>query len=346
MPEPGIILVCKFKEIFLGMAESKMKKFFKTTWELLSGTFTGFLNDRGLKLSAALAYYTLFSIAPLLILIISLASIFFGRDAVNGHVVEQITTLVGKPAAIQIQEMIKSATISGKSYIALTIGAVIVVIGATSTFIEIQDSINIIWGVKVKPKRGWLKLIKDRLLSSSMILGLSFILIASLVVNGFVHALSDSLSRILPNLTIILFKAINLGITFIVITVLFGIIFKFLPDVRIKWKNVRMGALFTACLFMIGQYLIGLYIEFTHQGSTYGAAGSLIVILVWIYYTAAILYLGAEFTRFYSDHYGIKIEPAEYAVFVQEQEIEPDTVDDAPEKLVKAEDAEPLVTKK
>lgn len=322
------------------MPESKTKKFFHTAWDLLVGTFTGFLNDRGLKLSAALAYYTLFSIAPLLILIISLASIFYGSKAVNGQVVGQITTLVGKGAAVQIQEMIKSVTLAGKSYIAFTVGAIVLLVGATSTFIEIQDSINIIWGVKVKPKRGWLKLLKDRLLSSSLILGLSFILIASLVVNGFVTALSDSLSHILPSLTIILFKVVNLAITFIVITVLFGIIFKFLPDVRIKWKNVRMGALFTACLFMIGQYAIGMYINFTHQGSTYGAAGSLIVILVWIYYTAAILYLGAEFTRFYSDHYGIKIEPAEYAVFVQEKEIEPDTVDEAPEKHVEAESTE------
>lgn len=322
------------------MPESKTKKFFHTAWDLLVGTFTGFLNDRGLKLSAALAYYTLFSIAPLLILIISLASIFYGSKAVNGQVVGQITTLVGKGAAVQIQEMIKSVTLAGKSYIAFTVGAIVLLVGATSTFIEIQDSINIIWGVKVKPKRGWLKLLKDRLLSSSLILGLSFILIASLVVNGFVTALSDSLSHTLPSLTIILFKVVNLAITFIVITVLFGIIFKFLPDVRIKWKNVRMGALFTACLFMIGQYAIGMYINFTHQGSTYGAAGSLIVILVWIYYTAAILYLGAEFTRFYSDHYGIKIEPAEYAVFVQEKEIEPDTVDEAPEKHVEAESTE------
>lgn len=323
------------------MTAAQRKSFLKNSWEIVSGTFTGFLNDRGLKLSAALAYYTLFSLAPLLILVISLASIFYGHDAVNGQVVAKITSLVGKGAAEQIQGMIKSVTLSGKSYTALTVGIVILVIGATSTFIEIQDSINIIWGVKVKPKRGWLKLLKDRLLSSSLILGLSFILIASLIVNGFVTALSESLSRILPHLTIILFKGINLAIQFLVITVLFGIIFRFLPDVKIKWKNVRMGALFTACLFMVGQYLINVYINFTHQGSTYGAAGSIIVILVWIYYTAAILYLGAEFTRYYSDHYGIKIEPAEYAVFVQEQEIEPATVSKAPEKHTKASDTEP-----
>ncbi len=323
------------------MTAAQRKSFLKNSWEIVSGTFTGFLNDRGLKLSAALAYYTLFSLAPLLILVISLASIFYGHDAVNGQVVAKITSLVGKGAAEQIQGMIKSVTLSGKSYTALTVGIVILVIGATSTFIEIQDSINIIWGVKVKPKRGWLKLLKDRLLSSSLILGLSFILIASLIVNGFVTALSESLSRILPHLTIILFKGINLAIQFLVITVLFGIIFRFLPDVKIKWKNVRMGALFTACLFMVGQYLINVYINFTHQGSTYGAAGSIIVILVWIYYTAAILYLGAEFTRYYSDHYGIKIEPAEYAVFVQEQEIEPATVSKAPEKHTKTSDTEP-----
>ena len=300
----------------------RVKNFFKVIWEMLLGTFTNFSNDRGLKLSASLAYYTVFSLAPLLILVISLASIFYGHAAVDGTIVEKITALVGKDAAAQIQEMILHVTLTGKTHLAFALGIIILIIGATSTFIEIQDSINIIWGVKIKPKRGWLKLIQDRLLSSSLIIGLGFILIASLVITGLIDALSESLGKVLPWFTVVVFRFINLGVTFIVITVLFAIIFKFLPDVKIKWKNVRMGAIFTSILFMCGQYFISYYLRLTHQGSAYGAAGSIIVILVWIYYTSVILYLGAEFTRYYADHFGIKIEPAEYAVFVLQQEVE------------------------
>jgi len=296
--------------------------FFANTWAVLRDAFNGFLDDRCLKLSAALAYYTIFSLAPLLVLIMTMASIFLGEEAIQGQIFGQINGLVGNQAAKQIQDMIKSVSLSGKTNSALAFGLVTLLIGATSIFVEIQDSVNQIWRVKAKPKQGWLKILKDRLLSSSLVVSLGFLLLVSLVVNGLVLTLSDGLNRLLPGLGVYLISAVNFVISTGVVSVLFGVIFKVLPDAKIAWSDVRWGAFFTALLFMLGQFLIGLYIDTTGTESTYGAAGSLIVILTWIYYTAAILYFGAEFTLAYANHFGIRIEPADGAVYVEQTERE------------------------
>jgi membrane protein len=298
------------------------KEYFKQMWKILVATFMGFINDNGLKLSASLAYYTVFSIAPLLILIISLAGLFMPPDVATGRLYPQIAHYVGSQAALQIQDILKNLQLAGKSGTAVVVGVVTLLIGASSIFIEIQDSLNIIWRVKAKPKRGWLKLIQNRFLSFSLIISLGFLLLASLIINLLMNALSNWIERFLHTITTLLIKGINLGITFIIISVLFGIIFKFLPDVKIKWKDVRSGAFFTAILFMLGQYAINLYIQYTAKSSAYGAAGSILVILVWIYYTAAILYIGAEYTQVYAEAIGSKIEPADYAVHVQQTEVE------------------------
>ena len=289
---------------------------------MIVATFTGFINDNGLKLSASLAYYTVFSAAPLLILIISLTSTFLGHDAINNNLYPQIKEYVGSQAATQIQEIIKNLQFSGKTGIALVTGTIVLLVGASSMFVEIQDSLNIIWRVKAKPKRGWLKLVQNRFLSFSLIISLGFLLLVSLMINIAVSALSAKLAHFLPGVTVLVLGGINLAITLIVIAVLFGIIFKVLPDVKIHWANVRMGAIFTTILFMIGQYLIGQYIQYTAQGSAYGAAGSIIIILIWIYYSSAILYIGAEFTQVYAEATGCHIEPADYAVHVEQTEVE------------------------
>ncbi|MCJ8211775.1 YihY/virulence factor BrkB family protein [Mucilaginibacter sp. RS28] len=291
---------------------------------VLKATFSGFSNDNGLKLSASLAYYTVFSIAPLLILILSLAGIFLGPQATSASdsLYHQIDQYVGKEAAKQIQDVIKNLQFSGKSGIALISGIVTLLIGASSIFIEIQDSLNMIWRVKAKPKKGWLKMLQNRFISFSLIVSLGFLLLVSLLVNIIVNAISDKISHFLPVITERLIELINLGISFLVISTLFGIIFKFLPDVKIKWKDVRSGAFFTAILFMIGQFLISIYLRYSAQGSAYGAAGSIIVVLVWIYYTAAILYIGAEFTQVFAEANGSYLEPAEYAVHVKQEEVE------------------------
>jgi len=291
---------------------------------ILKAAYAGFSDDMALKFSASLAYYTIFSLAPLLLLLISIAGIVLGKDAIQGKVFSEINGMVGNDAAKQIQDMIKSLEMSGKSTISVIIGVVTLIIGATTVFGEIQQSINIIWQVKPKPKKGWLKMIKDRVLSGSMIVTLGFLLLVSLVLNGALTAVSDHLKNFLPDITVTIFNIIGIVFSFIVITVLFGVIFKVLPDAKISWKDVRSGAIFTAILFMIGRLVIGIYIEKSGTSSTYGAAGSLIVILLWIYYTAAILYFGAEFTRAYVDFKGKRIEPADYAVHIEQKEEEKD----------------------
>jgi membrane protein len=298
------------------------KAYFKQFYKILIATFMGFINDNGLKLSASLAYYTVFSIAPLLILIISLAGLVLGPDAAANRLYPQIAHYVGSGAALQIQEILTKLQLSGKSGVGVVVGVITLLIGASSIFIEIQDSLNIIWRVKAKPKKGWLKLVQNRFLSFSLIISLGFLLLASLIINILMTALGSRIEHFLPAITGLLLKGVNLGITLLVISVLFGIIFKFLPDVKIKWRDVRSGAIFTAVFFMGGQYLINLYIKFTAQSSTYGAAGSILVILVWIYYTSAILYIGAEFTQVYAEAIGSHIEPADYAVHVQQTEVE------------------------
>ncbi|GGB16916.1 YihY/virulence factor BrkB family protein [Mucilaginibacter rubeus] len=301
------------------------KAYFKQLWKVLLASFTGFSKDNGLKLSASLAYYTVFSIAPLLIIVISVAGLVFGQDAATERLYPEIVRYVGKTPAAQIQDALKHLALSGKSGIAVVIGVVTLLLGASSIFIEIQDSLNIIWRVKAKPKSGWMQLLKNRFVSFSLIISLGFLLLASLIINLIISALKDQIQHFFPGIdsfTKVFVQVLNLGITLVVITTLFGIIFKFLPDVKIKWRDVRSGAVFTAILFMIGQYLISLYIQYTAQGSAYGAAGSIIVILVWIYYTSAILYIGAEFTQVFAEASGSHIEPADYAVHVQQTEVE------------------------
>ena len=304
------------------MTKPKTREFFKKLPKVLLATFNGFGEDKGLKLSASLAYYTVFSIGPLLLLLMSLVSIFYGGEAIRGRIFDELNGLLGASAAAQIQEIIKNITFSGKTNFALVASIATLFIGATSVFIEIQDSLNMIWKLKAKPKKGWLAFIKNRLLSSSLIISLGFLMIVTLVVNGAIEALMDVIRQYFDSIAEILLYVINLIVTFVVITVLFGIIFKFLPDAKIKWKHVRTGAIFTAILFMIGRYLISLYIAQTATESTYGAAGAIVVLLVWIYYSAVILYIGAEFTQVYTEAFGGQIEPAEYAVHVKQTEVE------------------------
>lgn len=298
------------------------KEYFKQLGRIIAATFMGFIDDNGLKLSASLAYYTIFSIAPLLIIIISIAGLVLGPSAAAGGLYPQIAHYVGPKPAEQIQDILKNLQLSGKSTSAVVIGIVTLLLGASSLFIEIQDSLNMIWRVKAKPKKGWLKLLQNRFLSFSLIISLGFLLLASLLVNLLVAALSTKIERFLPAVTGLLLKAVSMGIGLVVISVLFAIIFKFLPDVKIRWRDVRSGAIFTAILFSLGQYVINLYITYTASNSAYGAAGSILVILVWIYYTSAILYIGAEFTQVYAEAIGSHIEPADYAVHVQQTEVE------------------------
>lgn len=294
----------------------------KGTVGLLTKTFDGFVDDRVAKLSAALAYYTVFSIGPVIIMVVYLAGMLYGREAVEGTVFNELRGLIGAAPAAQIQEMIKNAAANNSGPFAAVIGAITLLIGATTVFAEIQDSINLIWGLKPKPKKGWLKMLVNRLLSFSVIVSLGFILLVSLVLNGLIEALMDRLKTRFPDTTVVVMYIINLAITFTVISSLFAVIFKVLPDAIIKWKDVTIGAMVTAVLFMVGKFGITFYIGQSDVSSTYGAAGSLVVLLVWVYYSAIILYFGAEFTKNYAAEYGGHILPSHYAVWVKNVEVE------------------------
>ena len=304
------------------MKVTETLKWAKNGGNLIIASFNAFMEDRALTMSAALAYYTVFAMAPLLIMLISLASFFYGEDAINRKLFQEINGLVGNQAALQIQDIIRQISFQRDSIFAVILGVITLFVGATGVFIEMQDSINQIWRVKAKPEKGWKKMLINRVLSFSLIISLGFLLIVSLIINGLILTLSDQLSQYFPDLTILVINIFNAGLTFIIISALFAVIYKFLPDVEIGWKDVRIGAFFTATLFIVGKFLIGIYIEKVAPGSAYGAAGSLIVILVWVYYTSAILYFGAEFTQVYSECYGGKIKPASYAVHIIQTEEE------------------------
>jgi membrane protein len=295
---------------------------FKTIWKVLKDSFAGFSDDKVTKLSASLAYYTVFSMGPLMILIISLCGIFLGREAMEGKVYHQLEGFMGKDTAGQLQGIIKNAAISGKGPIALVIGAVTLLIGATTVFGEIQDSINGIWGLKPKPKRGWLKMLQNRFLSFSVIVSLGFILLVSLAVTSVVDGLGDMLASRFSEVSVVLLYIVNQVITLAVVSFIFGVIFKVLPDAKIKWKDVMFGSIVTGILFMIGKLGISIYISKSNVGSTFGAAGSLVIILLWTYYSSLILYFGAEFTKAYAVSFGSPIHPNHYAVTTRQVEVE------------------------
>lgn len=289
----------------------------KNIGQLFKESFKGFIEDNGLSLSASLSYYTIFSLPPLLIIIITLSGVFFGDDAVRGEIFGQINGLVGNKDAYQIQEAIKNVKLFNNNIFLTIIGIVILIIGASSVFSEIQNSINFIWGIKAKPKRGLIKFIYNRLMSFSMIGSVGFLLMVSLIVNSIIDILSKHLATNFPQGTILLFTIINLLIVFVITTLLFSIIFKTLPDGKIDFRDALLGASFTSFLFMIGKFAIGFYLGRNNIASFYGAAGSVILMLAWVYYSSIILYFGAEFTKVYALKHGHKIIPNSYSVKIK-----------------------------
>ena len=300
----------------------KKKVTFKRLWKVLKNSFKGFSNDRITKMSSSLSYYTLFSMAPLLIIIISLSGIFLGQDAAQGKIYNQLSNFIGSNAASQLQTMIQNASLSGKSKFAAIIGIVTLIIGATTVFAQIQDTINYIWGIKPKPKKGWLNFLKNRFLSFSVIIGLAFLLLVSLTLSTLIDGFSDALKARFPQITVVFLYIINTVVTLLITTLIFGAIFKVLPDAKIRWKDVLTGAITTAVLFMLAKFGISFYISKSNVGTTYGAAGSLVILLLWVYFSAMILYFGAEFTKAYAVEFGAEIRPEDYAVTTKTVEVE------------------------
>lgn len=290
-------------------------------WAVLKVTVSEFMDDRGMKLSAALSYYTVFSIGPILIIVISLAGWFFGREAVEGRIYYQLNGFIGDQAAHQVQLLIRNIESSRLSTSGALLGGIVLVFGATGVFTEIQDSINFIWSVRPKPKKGWLRLILNRVISFSLLISMGFVLMVSLVIHALVDLLNEKLTQLFDEATVYILYVVNYAVLFIIITVLFAVIFKVLPDARIRWKDAFVGAAFTAVLFILGKFVIGFYLSRSQVDLTFGAAASIILVLMWVYYSSIILYFGAEFTKVYTLHMGQGIVPDQSAVFIIKQEV-------------------------
>jgi membrane protein len=290
---------------------------------LLKATFQEWQEDGATRLAAALAYYTTFSLAPILVLIIAIAGLVGGREAAQTQTMAQVEDLLGSEGREFVQEMIETASRPTTGWTATLVGAVTLLFGALGVFAELQNSLNTIWEVKPKPARGLLDGIKrfvlKRLISFTMVLGIGFLLLASLVISAALSALGEYIGTRWPMADFWL-ALINFTISFVVITFLFAMIFKFLPEIKIAWKDVWLGAAVTSALFTLGKFLIGLYLGRSEVGNVFGAAGSLAVLLIWIYYSAQILFFGAEFTQVYANRYGSKIVPDPGMVKITEQE--------------------------
>ncbi|MBA2612077.1 MAG: YihY/virulence factor BrkB family protein [Bacteroidetes bacterium] len=298
------------------------KQTFIDSWSVLKDSFKEFNNDRVLKLSAALAYYTIFSLPSMLIVVIGLCSIFYGKDAVQGQVFSEISGFIGADAAAQVQDILKKTTLHHDNLVATIVGLVTLLLAATGMFGEIQDSINSIWGLQTKPKKGLIRMLFNRLVSFSMVVVLGFILLVSLLLNALLEGLFHRLEHYFSADVINYLFIFDYVIMILVTTLLFASILKVLPDAKVLWKDVWVGAFVTSLLFLLGKFLIGYYLKHNNSISAYGAAGSMILILLWVYYSAIILYFGAEFTQVYVQHKKRKIEPNKYAVWVEKNIVE------------------------
>jgi membrane protein len=290
---------------------------------LIKESFREWSEDKATRLAAALAYYTSFSLAPLLVVVIAIAGLFGGQEAVHGYVMNQIGDLLGADGGEFVASMIDSASKFETGAVAAVLGLVTLLFGALGVFGELQNSLNTIWEVKPKPIKGFLNsiwhYIIKRLVSFTMLMVIVFLLLVSLVISAGLSALGEYFGNTFAVPEVIL-QVLNFVISFGLITVLFALLFKYLPDAEIKWRDVWLGAAVTSLLFTIGKFVIGLYLGKSDVGTTFGAAGSLAILLIWVYYSAQILFFGAEFTQVYANKFGSRIVPSGYAVKVTEED--------------------------
>ncbi|MDX2229573.1 MAG: YihY/virulence factor BrkB family protein [Leptolyngbyaceae cyanobacterium bins.349] len=288
-----------------------------SAWKLLQQTFQAWQEDKVPVWAAALAYYTAFSLAPLLVIAIAIAGAVFGEEAVRGEIVGQIRGLVGQQGAEAIQAMLQNTQKPGSGgVLATVVGIGALLLGASGVFGQLQDALNAMWNVQPKPGRGMRFFIQNRFMSFAMVLVIGFLLLVSLLLSAGLAAFSAFVGHLLPNLVIV-GQLLNFLISFAVIVLLFALIYKVMPDVKVPWRYIWTGAIVAALLFNIGKFLIGVYLGSGSVSSTYSAAASLGIILLWVYYSAQILLFGAEFVKVYAQHYGAhRIKPVEDAMLV------------------------------
>jgi membrane protein len=288
----------------------------KEIFPILKKAGSDWMEDQAPTLGAALAYYTVFSLAPLLIIAIAIVGLVFGQEAAQGQIFEQLRGLLGEASAKAMQDMVQNANSKPSTGVVATlIGVVTLLFGASGVFGQLQTSLNAIWDVEPKPGRGILGLVRDRILSFGFILVVGFLLLVSLLLTAAVAVVAQWFGGMLPAMET-LAQILNFVLSLAVITLLFAMIFKFLPDAKIAWHDVWIGAFITALLFTVGKFALGLYLAKSGVGSSYGAAGSLIVLLLWVYYSSQILFFGAEFTQVYANRFGSHVAPTDNAVSV------------------------------
>jgi membrane protein len=299
------------------------KSFLGNAFSLLKQTFQEWLQDKAPQLGAALAYYTVFSLAPLIFLLLAIVGVVFRDDPAGAwnKVTHQMSYFLDQSAVQVVQDIAQEASQPGKSTIATIIGIALALFGASGVFGQLQDALNTIWSVKAKPGRGIWEFLRSRFLSFAMVAGICFLLLVSLTIESLLKAFSHYVQSLLPG-GIVIAMSVYLIFDFAVIGLLFAMIFKFLPDVKIHWRDVWIGAVMTAILFGLGKWLLGFYLGSGAAGSAYKAASSLITLLLWVYYSSQILLFGAEFTQVYAARAGRALEPSDYAVSVEIKEIE------------------------
>ena len=276
-----------------------MKKYL----DIFKQTFREFGEDKAPRLGAALAYYTIFSMAPLLLIAIAIAGIVFGQEAARGGITSELGRVMGPDTARAVEEMVQNAARPKAGVMATIIGAITLLFGASGVFGQLKDALNTIWNVEPKKSGGAMGFIRSRFLSMAMVMGVAFLLLVTLVVDAAITAMNGYFDRLLPGGSVIV-QAIQLAISFALITLLFAMIFRYLPDLRVAWHDVWLGAAFTAFLFVLGKFGLGLYLAKAAPESSFGAAGSLVILLIWVYWSAQILFFGAEFTQVYARTYG------------------------------------------
>lgn len=279
-----------------------------------------FIDDDAIKLSASLAYFTIFSIGPLLLLLVTVLSLFYERAVVTTRVFRQLSTIIGSSGAQQLQMILENTSKQGNTTVFGLVGVAILLFGATGIFTEIQSSINYIWSIKSKPKRGWLKYLRDRLLSFSLIVGIGFLMLVTLIIDILIDLLSTRLQGLIGHSNALLIKGVNITMLFGVVIFLFAVIYKVLPDAKIAWRDAFGGATLTGIFFLLGKFLISYYIAHSKTTETYGAAASIIILLTWVFYSAIILYFGAEYTKVYALKCGKGITVYDTAVYIVKRE--------------------------
>jgi len=277
-----------------------------TVWALIRRTVREWKEDDAARHAAALAYYTALSIAPLLLIAIWIAGLVFGVADAKGQILGEIGSVTGADSAKTIESMVQSADKPQTGAIASVFGVAVLLFGASGVFGELKQSLDKIWEIEPKPRAGLIRLLKERFLSMTMVLGVAFLLLVSLIVSAILAALGDKIGRFIPGAPA-LWQVVSFAASFLLIALLFAIIFKVLPDADVRWKDVWIGSLVTAVLFIVGKLLLALYIQHADVAGKYGAAGSLVAMLVWIYYSAQIFFLGAEFTQAYAILHGSKV---------------------------------------